>query len=251
MRIENESSLKIEKNYWEIESLKAQLQRHELYERLKDKEALKKFMEWHIFAVWDFMSLLKSLQVKLTSVSIPWNPAPYPSEVVRLVNEIVLGEESDFNYTGEPLSHFEMYLSAMKEVGANTEMIEKFLKTSDFSLLPESLRNFVSFNLDIAMNAEPHIVAGVFFYGREKLIPEMFEGILLGLGEGKKLYPQTTYYFERHIEVDSEDHGPMAEKCMNLILKNEQEKAELLECSSSALLLRRKLWDACLGYIDS
>lgn len=68
----------------------------------------------HIYAVWDFMSLLKALQRHLTCVDVPWVQVG-GSQARRLVNSIVLDEESDLE-TG-PVSHYELYLSAMEEIG--------------------------------------------------------------------------------------------------------------------------------------
>ncbi len=244
------TKIEIQKHKELIAAKKSAISNHKLYKSLNSQTALKEFMEWHIFAVWDFMSLLKSLQNKVTCTEVPWNPSPYPGEVVRLVNEIVTGEESDINFDGQVLSHFEMYKLAMDEVGAITENIDEFLESLDFSILPSGLREFVSFNLDHALNSPAHIVAGVFLYGREKLIPEMFTGMLKTLNQNREKFPQTLYYFDRHIEVDSEEHGPMAERCLEILVENQEQELEMLEAALKSLELREQLWDGCLRKLN-
>ncbi|MEY5131442.1 MAG: hypothetical protein RL734_1509, partial [Bacteroidota bacterium] len=96
-------------NHPDIESLREQLINHDLYTSMKTGDDLRRFMETHVFAVWDFMSLLKALQKNLTCVDLPWMPKGDP-EIRQLINEIVLGEESDIDEDGVIMSHFEMYL---------------------------------------------------------------------------------------------------------------------------------------------
>ena len=103
-----------------------QLTTHPLYKHLQSLNDLRTFMEFHVFAVWDFMSLVKRLQREFTTINLPWQPSPYPEKLVRTVNEIVLSEESDLDPHGQPMSHFNMYITAMDEVGANTQPIYHF-----------------------------------------------------------------------------------------------------------------------------
>lgn len=228
-------------------SQQKELATHRIYQSFNNLDSIRHFMSYHVFAVWDFMSLLKSLQIRITCVSLPWKPSTYPTEMVRLINQIVMGEESDVTLQGEAVSHFELYLRAMKEVGANTTNIEQFLKSYDLGLIPEGARDFVKFNLELAENGHVAEVAANFFYGREKLIPEMFQNIVDTLKREKVEAPTFLYYLERHIEVDSGEHGPQALKCLDYLTADSEELKNLaLNAGIKALEMRQALWDTVL-----
>lgn len=223
-----------------------ELTEHPIYQTFDSITSIRHFMSYHIFAVWDFMSLLKSLQKHLTCVELPWRPSPYPAEIVRLINQIVLGEESDVDLNGEAISHFDLYLKAMEEVGAPTANIRDFLATLDFDKIPEGARDFVCQNLEIAKNGHLVEIAAYFFFGREKLIPDMFQKIVNTLKNENIEAPTFLYYLERHIEVDSGEHGPLAMKCLDFLANTEELKALSIKAGLEALESRKKLWDSVL-----
>lgn len=238
----------------EITQLKTQLAQHELYEQLSDMDDIKRFMEKHVYAVWDFMSLLKALQNHLTCVTIPWKPAKNP-KTARFINEIVLGEESDLNETGMPKSHYEMYLEAMQEVGANTQKITSLVnaitsldKVSDaFSKvnLKTAEKDFLEFTFQVIKTNQAHKIAAAFTFGREDLIPDMFLQIISKSSKThQSRYPKLSYYLKRHIEIDGDEHGPLSlEMISELCGQDDTKWNEVLETSVMALKKRISLWD--------
>ena len=197
----------------EIETLKVQLINHPLYKMMKSQEDLQVFMEHHVYAVWDFMSLVKKLQVDLTTTTLPWVPPTMPS-AGRLINEIVWGEETDINKDGVPMSHFEMYLESMEQVGASTSAMNHFLSTLSESSsiqqhiasaeLPNYIKEFLKFTFEVIESNKTHVVAAVFTFGREDLIPDMFIEMIKNINNDSDLdLSHLIYYLERHIEVDS------------------------------------------------
>ena len=108
---------------------------HPLYKKLNSVEDIAVMMEHHVYAVWDFMSLLKALQSLLTCTTSPWKPVG-DGKIRQLVNSIVLEEESDVDKENNPLSHYEMYIDAMKQCGANTSAIENFVSNVSATNIP-------------------------------------------------------------------------------------------------------------------
>ena len=239
-----------------IQPQKESLLQHSLYKKVQTIEDLHTFLENHVFAVWDFMSLLKALQYKLTCTTTPWFATENP-ETRYLINEIVLAEETDLTMDGRHQSHYEMYIEAMKACGANTNGIEHFLAEVHSlnnvfvaikkSNLHPNIKAFLDFTFRVIDEGKTHEIAAAFTFGREDLIPSMFTAILKNFQEN---FPQTDlskliYYFERHIELDADEHGPMAMKMITELCGNDPQKwSEVSAISVLALEKRIGLWDA-------
>jgi hypothetical protein len=215
-------------------------------------EDVQKLMEIHVYAVWDFMSLLKGLQIELTCTTLPWKPVG-DTKIRRLINSIVLEEESDVDSAGNPSSHYEMYLEAMKECGANTYEIDKFVNSVSDVNLPKvntAIDSFLATTFDILNSGEAHKIAAAFTFGREDLIPDMFTAIVNDLSKEHKL-DKFVYYLERHIELDGGEHGPLAlELISNLCGEDKQKWKEVEETAIACLVARKELWDLVLKGIS-
>ena len=238
----------------ELSDLRENLHNHRIYSTLKNTRDIRTFMELHVFAVWDFMSLVKALQKELTCVKTPWQPTK-DKVSRRLINEIVLGEESDIDQNNNPISHFELYVEAMDRIGAKTDSINTFVENIngfesidqaiDNSLIPDAAKDFMKFTFDVINNKEVHVIASVFTFGREDLIPDMFINIVKTLNEKEESKSDDLlYYLERHIEMDGDEHGPMALQMISELCKDDENKwKEAAEMSKKALEMRIKLWD--------
>jgi len=249
--------LKIQEN---IEPLRQQIINHKVYSAISELEDLQVFMEHHIYAVWDFMSLLKALQINLTCTTLPWFPVG-DAVTRQLINEIVAGEESDVDADGKIKSHFELYLDAMAQCGANVLPVKNFLsslqKGRDFDMafelaqVPQAARDFVKATFDTINSGKTHLQAASFTFGREDLIPNMFFSMVNDLNSTQ---PDRVsifkYYLERHIEVDGDHHSHLAlAMTEKLCEKDESYWAEAEETTRQALQKRVDLWDAAYAEI--
>ncbi len=247
-----------------VAPLREQLVDHAVYEQIETLAHLRMFLEHHVYAVWDFMSLLKWLQIHLTCVQVPWVPSADP-QTRRLINEIVLEEESD-EVDGESLSHFEMYLQAMEQCGADTTPVETFLQRIQVGVsvteamategIPSASRAFVETTWSLLETNKPHVVAAAFGLGREDVIPAMFRSIVADL-DAKFPGQVTSFrtYLERHIHLDEEKHNPLALRMLaNLCGTDTQKWQEARKAVACSLQSRLQLWEtievACRSSID-
>lgn len=237
-----------------IAPLRAALLNHPVYESLQDLDGLKTFMKNHVFAVWDFMSILKALQRRVCCVDVPWTPPADPA-ACRLVNQIVLGEESDNDQMGVPASHFELYLRAMRECGADTSTITWLVEevrggtavrsAVEDARIPGPVRLFLGGTFDLIDSGDVITIASAFTFGREDLLPDVFGQIVSRLarvpGSGLGGF---RYYLDRHIELDGDDHGPKAERLVENLCGDDPTRWDSAEAAAvSSLEARLALWD--------
>lgn len=241
--------------YPELEAPHERLLAHPIYAAVNDLPRLRAFMQGHVFAVWDFMSLVKRLQRELTCVAVPWVP-PRDPVAARLINDIVLAEESDIGPDGQPMSHLELYREAMDEVGADSDPFRVFCAavqagaTLDHALAranaPEHVRAFVHNTLACAIDGQLDEVIAAFFFGRENVIPEMFSRLLRTM-DGLHV-PTFAHYLDRHIEVDSDVHGPAAGRILDRYVAGDaaaRHRAVTTACR--AIEARTRLFDGILA----
>lgn len=230
---------------------------HEVYKELTDVTALRTFVEHHVWAVWDFMSLLTALQRAVTCTTVPWTPAATDSAAQRFVNEIKLGEESDAHPDGGWTSHFGLYLAAMQEIGASTDAVTVttsalgFVPDADVPALaravgaPPGAARFVDCTLRCATRGTLPEIAAAFALGREQLIPDLFRPLLDLHG-----YRLLSVYLERHVELDGDEHGPLAHRLVQVVCGDDPAAWTAAETAAiGAVAARHRLWNDTLHEI--
>jgi len=239
-------------NKTKIEEARAELENHSLLvtNSIQTIDDLVKFMDHHVYAVWDFMSLLKTVQHNITPSGNLWLPTTGSrSEIARMVNEIVLCEESDVHPSGGSVSHYDLYLLSMLEVGCDINPVEYFIDKVEKGNDPTTVcmskpaAKFMKTTFDVIKQG-PHCAAASFAYGRETVIPAMFTRILNQLDISGMKAPMFHYYLQRHIEVDGDEHGPMSEKLVEYFCEDNPMKIHQAEKAAiDSINARIKLFD--------
>lgn len=242
-----------------IAPAREQLSHHPVYEAVASVDDLRIFMQHHVYSVWDFMSLCKSLQNELAPIQIPWAPKGDPV-VRRFINEIVLEEETDQGIPGQGpgfLSHYELYRAAMREIGADADTVHGFVEIAaqdgietalGADLIPAPSRTFSTQTFDFIKTGKPHVIAAAFALGREHIIPAMFRAFLDKMAITKEDAPAFHYYLERHIHLDEDFHAPLSLRMLDAFIDNDPTKAR--EAEDAALLaieVRTQFWDGVCG----
>lgn len=243
-----------------VPALKKQLDKHPVYGTVRNIDDLRTFMEHHVYSVWDFMSLLKYLQRDLAAAQVPWMPTgdATVTSAQRFINEIVLGEETDDGLPdakGNPtyVSHFDLYVGAMEEVGADTAPVKAFIKSVQkngiekalkTAKIPEPARQFMQATFGFIGTEKTHIVAAAFALGREQVIPGMFRSLIADMNISKRKAPLFYYYLERHIHLDDELHGPLSLRLLKHLCTGSETKLRAAsKAGRDAIEARIAFWD--------
>ena len=246
-----------------IASLRERLDSHPVYGALGGVADLQVFMQHHVHSVWDFMSLIKYLQHAVAPARWPWTPGADPT-VQRFINELVLEEETDEAGPGNPgefASHFQLYLGAMKEIGADEDTPARFVDMAGrdgmdaalaSSLAPEPAARFTRTTFDFIASGKPHVVAAALALGREHIIPAMFRAFLARMAVTEEQAPIFHYYLHRHIHLDEDFHAPLSLRLLEALCGGDAAKiAEAREAAVRAVEARIEFWDGVLAVLPS
>ncbi|QOP41108.1 DUF3050 domain-containing protein [Sulfurimonas marina] len=249
----------------EIAEYREKLAQHPVYAAVKSMDDLNVFMAHHVYSVWDFMSLAKYLQNCFAPSQTPWMPRAN-TDVQRFINDIILEEETDLGLPladGTPTysSHFELYTQAMEEVKAgSSQNVYSFLKSVQYSSVDEAFntqiapfasQEFMKTTFGFIKSDKPHLIAAAFALGREHIIPKMFRALLEKMAIKQEDIQVFHYYLERHIELDSDHHGPMSLKMLEILCEDNPEKIEeAKQAAIEAIEARIKFWDGVLEAIE-
>ncbi len=249
-----------------LNRLRAGLENHPVYGAVADIGDLRVFMAHHVYSVWDFMSLIKTLQQEVAPVRVPWVPPRHP-ELAFFINQLVLEEESDQLPEGmlpdglRAASHFTLYCHAMEEIGADSSGVRDFVARAAAggaepalaqARVPAPSKAFTTTTFDIIRDAGPHGVAAALAFGREQVIPGMFRGFLAAMGVGEDEAPVFHFYLNRHIHLDEDFHGPLSLRLVDALVGDDAaRRAEADEVAVRVLEARIAFWDGVQAAIEA
>ena len=117
--------------------------------------------------------------------------------------------------------------------------------------VPAPAAEFLRLTWELIDTAPVHAQAAAFAFGREDLIPDMFQQVV---GVNERLGSLDTFvdYLARHIEVDGEEHTPMAMQMLADLCGDDEKKWRQCEDTvNTALAARSRLWDGILAAIEA
>ena len=158
------------------------VENHSVFEALESHYDIRRFLESHAYAVWDFMTLLEAFQ-NPDGDTQPWDPPVGYQFADDFVHRVGFREGD----SGRPRPHFDEYYSAMELLDADTDGIRILLeaiedgRSADRALSmanpPVEARQHVQTTLDIAQTGDPTRIAGAIL-ARRDIMPDEFSADL-------------------------------------------------------------------------
>lgn len=227
------------------------LESHKLYDRIFDDYSLRLFVEHHVVCVWSYNYLLRNIYQELVSMIQPLN-SQAQKEALRIISEAILEEEVEEQTDGSLLSHLEIYLEAMQELGADVGPILSFFDMQESGASWQESLAASHFPASVAQYARSmgelferplHERAAVLFYEGEPFIPDTFLNRLGQLGARHDVN-RLLDYFERHIEGLKRPGFSTSGRLVEIFCgDNPQLNDEAEKAAEQAMQIRIDLWN--------
>lgn len=238
----------------QLTDFKNKLQAHPAFNSIQSLAELKIFSAYHIFLVWDYMSLLKSLQTQLTCIQTPWKPVQSPY-ARYLINSLVLKAESDIAADGNYASHYEMYRDAMQAMNADTGLMDNLMahietdmpviKAIELSNIPGPLKDFLEYTFWVVQKSSLHEQAAVLCYGREgfgHLL--LYQRVVALQGNHTNELQPLIYYLRHKNEINEKYHSQLSAILLEQLCGTDEKKwHEASQAANQSLRNRIRLFD--------
>jgi len=224
---------------------------HPMFKKLNNIYNIKKYSEFQIWCVWDFMSILKQVQNFIFCNDILWLPPENPNAGAAFYR-LIESEETDLGFKGGDLnraSHFQSFRAAMQELNADTKNIDNFLELiKTGKTLPEALnksgaspqtKSFLLTNNHL-IKQSPYNAIALITLTRENFLPAVFKSLLSYVNENEKI-ELFVWYHKRHIYLDSVLHGPLSIQIFNEYFTNKLLIKQSIIASIESLKARNEL----------
>ena len=151
-----------------------------------------------------------------------------------------------------------MYRMAMSEVGADTRAIDELVghasrsstvpeDVAQWMQLPDDLRGFLNLHLRLVREDEFPAISAAFYYGREAILPDLFQQVLAQPWFQQSTAPLFGTYCQRHIELDGDSHGDLARQIFQWATQDDPQKEAMgLEAAVQTLQARLSMLDGVL-----
>jgi len=120
-----------------------------------------------------------------------------------------------------------------------------------FAHIPANTFEFVEHTMQVVEHGSTAEVGASFLFGREDPIPTMFQKLLSQFNKEKVPCDNLKLYLQRHIDVDEDSHGPMADLMLGKLCTTEEKCEKALNVVKELIEMRVHLWDGIYSQIKN